>query len=203
MSADATVTRLWQELSGSLRAWFVRRTGDEHVADDLLQECFLRVHDRLGDVRDEERLAAWLRGIARNLLVDWRRARPAPGVGADVEEVADQVEETGLDGVVATWLAPAIQELSTSDRQVLELTELEGVAQREAAARLGLTLPALKSRVLRGRERLRRRILDCCELEFDRRGGIVAYRERSSNCCSTSRPQDQDESTSSSRDAPR
>jgi RNA polymerase sigma-70 factor (ECF subfamily) len=185
-----TVTRLWKELSGSLHRWFERRTGDSHAADDLLQECFLRVHDRIGDVEDVERLAAWIQGIAKNLLVDWRRKlRPestdVDSSGEARQEPALEEEHAGVDGIVAGWLAPTIDELSESDQQTLVMTELQGVSQRDAAERLGISVPALKSRVLRGRERLRDRVLACCELEFDRRGGIVAYRERSSNCCDT------------------
>lgn len=181
---DVAVTRLWEELAGSLRGWFVRRTGDEHAAEDLLSECFLRVHDRLDGVRDEERLAAWIRGVARNLLVDWRRRRREEELAeAGAVEAAEDVGVTGgLDAVVASWLEPTIAELEADDREVLRLTELEGLPQRLAAERLGLSLPALKSRVLRGRGRLRERILACCELEFDRRGGIVAYRERHPDC---------------------
>ncbi len=174
---DATVTRLFDELASSLHAWFLARTGDEHLADDLVQECFLRVHDRLGDVRDHARFAGWIRGIARNLVTDWRRARREPEA-AELEELTASEEEPNLDAVVASWLTPAIDELEPADREVLRLTELEGVSQARAAEELGLSLPALKSRVLRGRARLRDRITACCELAFDRRGGIVGYRRR-------------------------
>jgi len=195
--ADAAVTRIWSELSGSLRGWFERRTGDVHAAEDLLQECFLRVHDRIGDVREGERLGAWIQSIARNLLIDWRRrcrlieASPeaTPGGASsprEMEELADERttgEDRGVDAIVAGWLAPAIAELSPADRETLRLTELDGLSQRAAAERLGISLAALKSRVLRGRARLRERVLACCELEFDRRGGIVAYRERDADAC--------------------
>ena len=179
--SSATVERLWRELSDSLHGWFVRQTGNSHDADDLLQECFLRVHDRLGELQDESRLAAWIRSIARNLVTDWRRKRPDPEPVAD--DVAREEAETGLDEVVATWLEGMLGELSASDRETLRLTELEGATQREAADRLGLSLSAVKSRVLRGRDRLRERLLACCELEFDRRGGIVEYRQRKASSC--------------------
>jgi RNA polymerase sigma-70 factor (ECF subfamily) len=194
MTREATVARLWNELSGSLRSWFLARTSDPHLSEDLLQECFLRVHDRLDQVQDEERLAGWIRTIARNLLTDHRRR--ATGPSEELEEDPPQAaSEPTLDEVVAGWLAPTIEELPPTYRDVLRLTELEGVPQREAAERLGLTLPALKSRVLRGREQLRERILQCCQLEFDRRGGVAAYR-RSSNCCTRSGVQTQDRSGS-------
>ena len=174
------VEQLWQRVSHSLHAWFEHQTRSADDADDLLQECFLRVHDRMGELKDEERLTAWIRTIARNLLTDWRRRRRPDPVEGDV---AQEERATGLDEVVAAWLEGMLEELAPADREALRMTELEGVTQREAAERLGLSLSALKSRVLRARERLRQRLLACCELEFDRRGGIVAYRQRSSRRC--------------------
>ena len=58
------------------------------------------------------------------------------------------------------------------------LTELEGVTQKDAAAKLGLSISGMKSRVQRGRGKLKDVVLDCCEVELDRRGGLVDYRRR-------------------------
>ena len=69
-------------------------------------------------------------------------------------------------------------ELPEHYRQALELTELEGVTQKEAAGRLGLSVSGMKARVQRGRSKLKDVIDDCCSIEFDRRGGLVDYHRR-------------------------
>ncbi len=72
-------------------------------------------------------------------------------------------------------------------RQALILTELQGLPQQALAERLGISLSGAKSRVQRGREKLRQALLDCCHFEFDRRGGIISYQARCPDC-TTGRP---------------
>ena len=57
----------------------------------------------------------------------------------------------------------------------IELSELGGLTQKEAAERVGLSVPGMKARVQRGRRKLREALLDCCRVEVDRRGGVVDY----------------------------
>ena len=79
----------------------------------------------------------------------------------------------------------AIQEGSLGDkmgiaetyRLPLVLSEIEGLTQKEVATRLGLSLSGAKSRVQRGREKLRQRLYECCDIETGRHG-IIGYEVR-------------------------
>jgi len=180
----AEVERLWEELSGSLRARFRGVVSSPEDAEDLLQECFLRVHAGLDGVRDEERLGAWIRRIAERVLIDAWRARSAHPLEEEPAAPAPTPpEETNLDAVVAGWLRGMVEALDEPHRTALVLAELEGRPRREIAERLGLSLTAAKSRVQRAREKLRERLQACCELEFDRRGGVVDWRRRGGPPC--------------------
>ena len=66
--------------------------------------------------------------------------------------------------------------LPPTHREILELTELDGLTQQEAATHLGLSLPGAKSRAQRARALLRARLMDSCAPELDARGGVMAYR---------------------------
>lgn len=59
-------------------------------------------------------------------------------------------------------------------REALTLTELEGLTQKEAAEMIGISLSGMKSRVQRGRERLRTLFDECCEIGVDARGRAIA-----------------------------
>lgn len=87
---------------------------------------------------------------------------------------------------LAACLQPLIHNLPKIYQAALVLSELEGLPQKEVANRLGLSLSGAKSRVQRGREMLRRRLLDCCDIETGR-GGILGYEPRNKNrgdsCC--------------------
>ncbi len=184
------------ELSAFLR----RRVGDVATADDLLQEVFLRVHGRAHQIRDEERVAGWVFRIARNVVADhYRRgdgrdARRSAGdvalsplertrgeleLGRSLRADPEAEELAAGDVRLAQWLAAVVERLPEHYREAIRLVELEGVPQREAAERLGLSRSGLKSRVQRGRALLRRELERCCDVELDRRGRPYDYKARS------------------------
>lgn len=171
----------WQALEADLRAFFARRVAADDV-DDLLQECFLRVSRGLPALQDPERLGAWVFRIARNLVTDLRRRRQPAG-GAALDEVAAEPDEPDLPVLVGGWLAAMIEELPADYADVLRDSELRDVPHREIAARLGLSVSGVKSRVQRGRAMLRDKLLACCAFELDRRGRVHDYERRSSGRC--------------------
>ncbi|MCA1674143.1 MAG: hypothetical protein LC799_18765, partial [Actinobacteria bacterium] len=69
----------------------------------------------------------------------------------------------------------------------LRLTDLDGHTQADAAAIIGLSTTAMKTRVQRARAQLRALFTRCCEIELDRRGGIIDYQPNNNPCnCPTS-----------------
>ena len=77
-----------------------------------------------------------------------------------------------------------VRQLPDGYRKAIELTEFEGLTQTAAAKRLGLSIPGAKSRVQRGRARLRTMLLRCCEIGTDRRGRVVTFEARGDKCFS-------------------
>ncbi len=190
-----------QTFGDELSVFLRRRVGDPATAEDLLQEVFLRVHGRAHQLRDEERVAGWVFRIARNVVADHYRR----GDGRDARRTLGDVELDPVDRArgelelgrspradpeshevaagnarLAQWLGAVVDELPEHYRDAIRLVELEGVSQREAAERLGLSRSGLKSRVQRGRALLRRALERCCHVELDRRGRPYDYRARSS-----------------------
>ena len=174
----------WGELADSLRGSFRGRSRGAEDVEDLVQETFVRVHASLAELRDSDRLEAWVRRIAEHVWIDARRREHPHG------QLPDEVEDARDDGggpdptrEAAGWLADAIDALDPVDREVLRRTELGGERQRDVAADLGLSLTAVKSRVRRGRAKLRARLEACCRFEFDRRGGLIDVRRRAGGEC--------------------
>lgn len=154
---------------------------DAAAADDLLQETFARVHAGLPDLRRADRLAPWVFAIARRVLVDHRRRRADAALPP--EDVAEEGGEEGnLNAEVRAWLPAFLSQLPAEQREAVELAEVEGLSRRAIAERLGLSLPAAKARVQRGRARLRAELEACCRFELDRRGNVVDYERRAPGC---------------------
>jgi RNA polymerase sigma-70 factor (ECF subfamily) len=178
---DSALERLWRDSSARLRGFFARQAG-ESEADDLVQETFVRVHERLDTLEDAASLRAWVGRIARNVLADHGRRR-AVATDEAVEGLAERVDEPDLERTVAGWLEGHLCELDHDDAALLRQVDLEGRSQQVLADALGLTLSGAKSRVQRARRRLRERLEACCSFDFDARGGILAWQKKRAERC--------------------
>jgi RNA polymerase sigma-70 factor (ECF subfamily) len=193
IGAEKLAEGAWADLTRALRAYVGRRVSSAEDRDDLVQDVLLRVHRSLDGLKGRDAAGSWIYRIAHNAVIDhWRRkGRPAP-VSADEAEAAlaklavpdddgDRLQET-----LAAYVASLVPELPSPYRETLELTELEGLTNAEAARRLGVSLAAVKSRVLRGRKLLRDAMARCCELEIGATGRVVDCTPSAEGSCGAS-----------------
>jgi RNA polymerase sigma-70 factor (ECF subfamily) len=141
--------------------------GDSHLAEDILQRTFLKLHVARGAyVRGADPMP-WLFTIVRRLCLDEHRERrrrrsalaraePARPLRADVTGMAEGVVEAALalEGREAAALS-ALQSLPAPQRDALVLTKLRGLSIVQAAALAGTTVGAFKVRAHRAYQRLR------------------------------------------------
>lgn len=182
--SDAEFDLRVADLAGPVRGFLRRRVRDEATADDLAQETLLRVYRSRAALREGERLEAWLYRIARRTLADhYRRGRvseplaeePADEAAEAARGEAEEVERACLMRSLGGFLAA----LPEAYREPVRLAEWEGLPLELVARRLGLSLAATKSRVRRGRLRLKAELQRCCRFEFDRYGKVIdAVRRR-------------------------
>lgn len=164
----------WQRHEGELRRFLRHRSGDDTVAEDLLQEVFLRALRQPNGLCGIDNPRAWLFRTARNLLIDRLRLNrelvPLP------EELAWQApEETSVVDSLAQCLPRVLACLSTQDREAIELCDIAGMSQGDYARRLGLSLSAAKSRVQRARMRLKARLSESCRVRYDETGRVCCF----------------------------
>lgn len=182
---DATA-QVWTEFHAGLERFVTRRINDASDVEDVLQSLYLRLHRGLATGTGPSQLKAWVYESARHAIVDFYRAkgrrREAPiGTMEDLQalESRDVPSESLIDGPsLATCVPHFLRQLPPTFREALETTAMHGVAQREAAARAGISEPGMKARVQRGRKRLKQALLDCCDVTLDPRGGVAAYQLR-------------------------
>jgi len=93
-----------------------------------------------------------------------------------VEMNVSNDEEHNLKKLVMSWLPGMISELTETYREAVDLYELHRVPQKQIADKLGISLSGAKSKVQRGREKLKAILFDCCSFENDRRGNVIGYR---------------------------
>jgi RNA polymerase sigma-70 factor (ECF subfamily) len=199
---------LWEQFADPLRAFGVRRIPTGVDVDDVLQDVFVRIQEQLPNLRDADRIDAWIFQIARNVVADTfrRRTRRDDRMVAadDAPEPVTVVDDDRADAsALASCLVPMIAQLSGPYREAILLTELCGMTQADAAQRVGVTLSGMKSRVQRGREHLKQVIGASCRVQLDVRGGVMACDPlRPSRCSrdsmdmtSTNEPKDTENTT--------
>ena len=175
------VETVWSDLGDTLKRFIVRRVNDEQVAEDILQDVFLKIHNGIANLNDERRIQAWVYQIARNAIVDHYRRFHSPTELLD-NLAAPEADDAEVERQLARSLRGMVEQLPEAYRQALALTAFEGLTQKEVAGRLGLSLSGAKSRVQRAREKLRAMLLDCCHFEFDRMGHVIDYYPRGLYC---------------------
>ena len=184
----------WEELHGNLRVFISRRVRNQADVDDLVQRVFLQIIKGLESLRDADRLHAWVYRTARNVLVDYYRSSTARREvnSGGAEEVAaasresaapPQDDERAALQELAACMTPMIRQLPPAYREAVTLADLEGVNQADAAARAGVSISGMKSRIQRGRKQLKAVLEECCRVQLDRRGTIVAYDPRKPGSC--------------------
>lgn len=184
----------WRELRARLHGFVGRRVGNPEDAEDVVQDVFVRMQRNIGALSSADRLDAWAFRIARNAIADHYRSPSRRDVtGEAAAKVMNELAAGGTGGEssndaraeMSRCIAPMVRGLPDAYRRAVELTELEGMTQAAAAERLGLSLPGAKSRVQRGRARLRVMLLRCCEIETDRRGRVIAFETRDGEGCAS------------------
>ena len=177
MSSHECHLRAWRQHKEELRSFLVHRSGSVADADDLLQEVFLRAVAQGADFCRVESPRAWLFQVARNLLIDrLRLAKEQVSLPDDL--IADGASETAPVDLLSHCLPRVLSELSAEDREAIVLCDIQGVTQKDFAGRLGLSLPAAKSRVQRARVRLRAQLSEACRVKFDEQGKICCFAPR-------------------------
>ncbi len=197
MTQDAQ--KVWMEVRGRLRAFIAKRVAADAAVEDLLQEVFLKIHEKIDHVQDPRRLVSWIFTVTRHVIIDYYRTphrhREMPaGLAKDVEELMAVDEPEGeFDEPrmqLAGCLRPMVDRLAPEYRDALTLVELDGLTQQAAATTLGLSLSGMKSRVQRGRGQLKAMLHACCLIQLDGRRGVaeVALRDPAANPCAPPAP---------------
>jgi len=150
----------------SVHALVWRKIGDFHTAEDITQDTFLQAYKKLSTLKNHNQFAGWLYVIADRLCIDWSRKRRLPTQsleGTPVEEIEEasythhvsETRETELTEHRHELVKKLLAKLPESERTVVTLYYLGEMTTKEIGKFLGVSVDTIKSRLRRGRKRLR------------------------------------------------
>jgi len=154
---------LIQRWQGPIWQYVRRLSEDDDVAQDIVQDIWLRVLRGIGRLRDPAKLRAWLFGIAHRTWIDTLRRKYAVRA-ADIEEIdqhdlSDPVVPEELEQELAA-MEQELASLPTIEREALTLFYLRELSLQEIAQALEIPIGTVKSRLYRARRMLRRELSD-------------------------------------------
>lgn len=165
----AGLAGLIERHEGRLFRYLLRFLGDASVAEDVFQQTWVQVAERVARYDPARPFAPWLIAVARHLALDQLRRRRPESLDEVDEPVtarpADDPFTHAMSRQRSTRLQAAVASLAPLDREVLALRFEEELALPELAATLDVPLPTAKARLYRALTRLRERLLQAAPAE--------------------------------------
>lgn len=153
---DDAFRTVYQRYAGPMFTVAMGSLGRRDLAADAVQQAFLQAWQNAGTLRPGQDIAPWLFQITRRTAIDaWRRER-RHHTGRSAEETPDAaVPGPSLEQAWEAWeVRRAVDTLTGDERDVVELTYVEGLSQTETAQRLQIPVGTVKSRSYRAHRRL-------------------------------------------------
>ncbi|NAS32603.1 sigma-70 family RNA polymerase sigma factor [Flavobacteriaceae bacterium R38] len=173
-------SEIWEAYSEDLRNFIFNKVKDEDVANDILQDVFLKIHTKHDQLKDASRIKPWIFTIARNTVFDFFKTN---GLKGEIQE--ELIEEASFEAEEHTekdCLYGIIKSLPEKYREPLFLSDIRGIKQTEIAKQFQLPLPTIKSRIQRARKMITEGYMACCDYKLNDKGKLVGELKDKKDC---------------------
>jgi len=181
------LTEIYDQYYQKVRKYILHTVRNDWLADDLVQETFIRVNDNLENLRDPVKLQAWIFRIAHNLCQDYFRQQ-GKSANLGLEEVSEETVPSKApttqkeleQGQMRKCVFGLVNRLPESLRSVIILSDVSEFNQKEIAEIMGITVENVKIRLHRARKKLKELLEEHCVFEVDERNVLTCQPETAS-----------------------
>lgn len=171
----------WAALKPNIQRYVMAVVKNTDDAADIVQEVFIKAYANIHTLKNSEKLPQWLYSIARNEVNahfnHQKKNRQIVVEEADSSPATTHSFERCIDSF--------INALPQKYRQAVQLAEIENLPQTQLANRLNISYSGAKTRVQRGRQKLKELMTQCCHIQHDVYGNIVDYTPKPNGHCAT------------------
>jgi len=179
----ANITRIWTDFHKELKSYIAKVVKNQTDADDILQEVFIKIIRNSDRVKQAKNLRQYIYGMVRNAIGDYFRNKQRLNTNIEIPIVVTEEDDHLLNVTIADCcVKPFINQLPEKYKVALLLTEFHDVSQKELAEKLNISYSGAKSRVQRGKEKLKEIILNCCAYQSDVYGNLMEVERKNCNC---------------------
>ena len=175
------VTTIYKQFHSDLLGYVKSKVRSREDAEDILQNVFIKISSNIDKLTEDVKLKSWIFTITRNAIIDYYRVNATKKKVAVPEEIDENILELddpdptkGLDQCMNSM----IRLLPEEYRDIIIDSEIKGIKQKDLADKYEMAYPSMRSRVQRGRERLKQLFYNCCHIETDKHGNILAAQGR-------------------------
>ncbi|MCM4168185.1 RNA polymerase sigma factor FliA [Arenibacter antarcticus] len=167
-----TVT-IWNKFNGQMYFFILKKVQDRDATNEIMQNSFLKIHQNIDQLKNQEKVKAWAFQIVRNEIYN------------HFNNSTKKVEDFNSAPIIQTenysdfcCFDHFITDLPQEYRTVMTLVYINGMKQKEAASEIGISLANVKARVRRAKAILIMNFKECCKFNLNHEGKLVGE----SNC---------------------
>ncbi|WGH77120.1 sigma-70 family RNA polymerase sigma factor [Tenacibaculum tangerinum] len=174
-----TTQRVWTKHADDIKYFILSKVKDTTIADDLLQETFIKIHTKLHTLKDSTKLKPWIFSIARHTVINYFRQTNQP---LELHAFETQTEIEECTHTEKDCLHAILKNLPKKYRDPLFLSDIKGLKQQEVANHLQQTLPTTKSQIQRARKLIAQGFINCCGFVLNEEGKLVGEIKDKEDC---------------------
>ncbi|WP_338358053.1 sigma-70 family RNA polymerase sigma factor [Yeosuana marina] len=163
---------IWKTHKAYLFNFIKTKIDDQYVADDILQEVSIKLNDSLVKNIEVKNYKAWLFQVTRNTIADYYRKRKKDTTFNANELISNDSPSTCICDLSSFVIK---EYLPQKYGEPLYLSDIEHLPQQEIAKALNLSLSATKSRIQRGRKKLKELVSNCVDISYNNNGQISDF----------------------------
>lgn len=168
---------IWMEFHKEIKRFVISKIKDKDLANDILQEVFLKVHSKINTLKSDDKIKPWLYQVTRNIITDHFRKQKF-SVDVDSIDLQEGNETQSPNEKFTACVQPHINKLPLIYKEALTKTEFQNYSQLQLAEELNISYSGAKSRVQRAKELLKSYFKQCCNITSDKYGNILNFDEK-------------------------
>lgn len=173
MTDEKLLEFIWRDLHAELFRFIQFKVKDDSLAEDLLQDVFVKIHLNLHQLQDSKKMTSWVYQITRNTINDhYRKSKNIP---SDTLLFEEEEGKESLYDALSSCINGKIENLPTNDKQAVLLTYFQNYNQKQLAEFLDISYSGAKNRVQRVRKKIEKAILECDNVEVSSTGEIKRF----------------------------
>jgi RNA polymerase sigma-70 factor, ECF subfamily len=171
---------LWNKYKPKIISFIGKDIKSKDVADDILQEVFIKFWENHKTIKEKGKTLQWLLSVSKFSVIDYfREKKRDKTIQYSLIPNVCQMQDTENNNTdESRKLLPIIQSLPVKYRNILLISDIQGIPHKVISKQFDLSISCIKKRIERGRKLLAQKMQECCSFNIDKYGNVVNCSEK-------------------------